>query len=163
MNIFAFDEDPWVSALWLDDVRKNKMILEAAQMLSTAVRFNDPFTTLPVYKSSYVNHPCTKWVRQSKDNFGWCLEWMKSLGKQKGSPHKSMSLVPLFEHYYDEGKFKAVEQTPFANCARNLSRGVDFSGEPDTCLAYRKYICERWKENNIKLTWTNGEKPTWLT
>lgn len=26
MNLFAFDTDPWTSALWLDDVRKNKMI-----------------------------------------------------------------------------------------------------------------------------------------
>lgn len=38
MNIFAFDKCPMQSALWLDDIRKNKMILESAQMLSTAVR-----------------------------------------------------------------------------------------------------------------------------
>ena len=38
MNIFALDQCPMQSALWLDDIRKNKMILESAQMLSTAVR-----------------------------------------------------------------------------------------------------------------------------
>ena len=34
MNIFALDKCPMQSAQWLDDIRKNKMILESAQMLS---------------------------------------------------------------------------------------------------------------------------------
>ena len=38
MNIFALSRCPMQSAWWLDDIRKNKMILESAQMLSTAVR-----------------------------------------------------------------------------------------------------------------------------
>ena len=66
MNIFAFDKCPMRSALWLDDIRKNKMILESAQMLSTAVRALCPDTTLEVYKTAYLNHPCSKWARQSK-------------------------------------------------------------------------------------------------
>jgi hypothetical protein len=63
MNIFALSECPEQSALWLDDIRKNKMILESAQMLSTAIRWLDPDTTLPVYKLAYMNHPCSKWAR----------------------------------------------------------------------------------------------------
>ena len=54
MNIFAFDKCPMRSALWLDDIRKNKMILESAQMLSTAVRALCPDTTLEVYKTAYL-------------------------------------------------------------------------------------------------------------
>lgn len=50
MNIFAFDPDPWACALWLDDVRKNKMILETAQLLSSAVAINDPSWASKVYK-----------------------------------------------------------------------------------------------------------------
>ena len=73
MNIFALDKCPMQSALWLDDIRKNKMILESAQMLSTAVRWLDPDTTLPVYKLAYMNHPCTKWARKSRANFSWLL------------------------------------------------------------------------------------------
>lgn len=161
MNLFAFDDSPWQSALWLDDVRKNKMILEAAQMLSTAVRFNDPFTKLPVYKAAYVSHPCTKWVRASRENFGWCLKWMDALGKQKGGGHKSLGLLESFLSYYDHGSFRQEDRTPFANCARNMERGVDFSKVEDTCLAYRLYMVERWKENNIRLTWKWGEEPAW--
>ena len=40
MNIFATSPSPDTSALWLDDVRKNKMILETAQLLSASVRIN---------------------------------------------------------------------------------------------------------------------------
>ena len=161
MNIIIFDEDPWQSALWLDDVRKSKFILEAAQMLSTAVRFNDPFTTLPVYKAAYISHPCTKWVRASRENFQWCLDWMEALGKQKGGNHKSLSLLPHFRTYLEGGAFRQDKRTPFANCARNLERGVDFSKVEDTCLAYRLYMVERWKETNITLSWRWGEKPEW--
>lgn len=161
MNIIVFDNDPWQSALWLDDVRKNKFILEAAQMMSTAIRYNDPFTTMSVYKASYVNHPCSIWVRQSRENFGWCLSWMKALGEQKGGNHKSLNLVPLFEEYYASGAFNKTELTPFANCARNKERGVDFSSVHDVPYAYKLYMRKRWEENNIRLTWHNGEEPTW--
>ena len=161
MNLFAFDDDPWQSALWLDDVRKNKMILEAAQMLSTAIRFNDPFTELPVYKSAYVSHPCTKWVRASRENFAWCLSWMDALGKQKGGAHKSLSLLDHFYYYHQNGSFRQEDRTSFTNCARNLERGVDFSHVEDVPKAYRLYMNERWKETNITLSGRWGEKPEW--
>jgi hypothetical protein len=163
MNLFVFDDSPWQSALWLDDIRKNKMILEAAQMLSTAIRFNDPFTGLPVYKSAYVSHPCTKWVRASRANFGWCLRWMDALGKQKGGSHKSLGLLESFRSFYDNGAFRMEDMTPFANCARNLERGVDFSHVEDVPKAYRLYMNERWKETNIPLSWRWGEKPVWYS
>ena len=161
MKIIIFETCPCQSALWLDDIRKSKFILEAAQMLSTAVRFNDPFTTLSVYKSAYVSHPCTKWVRASRGNFKWALEWMSSLGAQKGGRHKSLSLLPHFYSFLEDGSFRGEELTPFANCARNVERGVNFSMVKDTPLAYRLYMVERWKETNITLSWRWGEEPEW--
>ncbi len=78
MNIFALSECPEQSALWLDDIRKNKMILESAQMLSTAIRRLDPDTTLPVYKLAYINHPCSKWARATRGNFMWLIKHMSA-------------------------------------------------------------------------------------
>jgi len=161
MNLFVLSESPWESALWLDDVRKNKMILESAQMLSTAIRYNNPFSDLPVYKMTHVSHPCSKWVRASRSNFGWCLRWMDALGKQKGGRHKSLQLLESFNSYYDNGYFRQEDQTPFVNCARNLERGVDFSHLEDVPKAYRLYMVERWKETNISLSWRWGEEPLW--
>ena len=161
MNIFAFDKCPMRSALWLDDIRKNKMILESAQMLSTAVRALCPDTTLEVYKTAYLNHPCSKWARQSRANFQWLLHHMSWLYNQKSGEHKSARLIPEFQKYVDDGDFPDEYLTPFANCARNLERGVDYSDIDDVHQAYRMYMNDRWKERNITLTWCWGEEPDW--
>ena len=161
MNIFALDKCPMQSALWLDDIRKNKMILESAQRLSTAVRWLDPDTTLPVYKLAYMNHPCTKWARKSRANFSWLLSNMSHMFLQKVGAHKSANLIPSLQKYADDGYFPNEELTPFANCARNLERGVDYSEHTDTHEAYRLYMNDRWKERNIALTWRWGKEPEW--
>ena len=161
MNIFAFDKCPMRSALWLDDIRKNKMILESAQMLSTAVRALCPDTTLEVYKTAYLNHPCSKWARQSRANFQWLLHHMSWLYNQKSGDHKSARLIPEFQKYADDGDFPDEYLTPFANCARNLERGVDYSDIDDVHQAYRMYMNDRWKERNITLAWRWGEEPDW--
>lgn len=161
MNIFAFDSDPWLSALWLDDVRKNKMVVETAQLLSTAIRFNDPFTELAVYKPAYIGHPCTVWARTSRDNFKWLTEYFRCLVVQRGGAHKSAALISSFEHYALHGRFSSTNRTPFANCARNLDRGVDYSHVSDVHSAYRQYINDRWSRDTITLSWKHGKQPDW--
>ena len=161
MNIFALSRCPMQSAWWLDDIRKNKMILESAQMLSTAVRVLSPDTDLQVYKVAYLNHPCTIWARQSRDNFKWLLSHMSHLWLQKGGEHVSARLIPQLDEYSSTGYFPNEELTPFANCARNLERGVDYSEHTDTHEAYRLYMNDRWKETNITLTWRWGREPEW--
>tara|TARA_R110002050_G_scaffold67139_1_gene145463 strand:- start:4240 stop:4731 length:492 start_codon:yes stop_codon:yes gene_type:complete len=161
MNIFAFDRCPMQSASWLDDIRKNKMILESAQMLSTAVRMLDPDTNLSVYKLAYINHPCSKWARASRDNFKWLLSHMSWLYNQKSGSHASARLIPELQQYAENGYFSRDELTPFANCARNLERGVDYSNVDDVHQAYRLYMNDRWRERNITLTWRWGKEPEW--
>ena len=161
MNIFALSECPEQSALWLDDVRKNKMILESAQMLSTAVRWLDPDTTLPVYKLAHINHPCSKWARASRSNFRWLIDHMTHMFTQKGGLHKSARLLDYFHQFADSGDFPNEDLQPFANCARNLERGVDYSDVDDVHQAYRMYMNDRWKEHTIKLSWRWGEEPEW--
>ncbi len=160
MNIFAFSPDPWECALWLDDVRKNKMILETAQLLSSAVAINDPSWAKHVYKPTHLGHPCAKWVMTSKTNFSWLLTYMKDLVEQQGK-HKSSELIPVFSEYYKEGWFLQSERTPFPNCAANAGLGISFRHIPDVHEAYRLYITERWKRDTISLSWLKGEEPSW--
>lgn len=160
MNIFAFSPDPWECALWLDDVRKNKMILETAQLLSSAVAINDPSWAKYVYKPTHLGHPCCKWVMASKTNFSWLLTYMKNLVEQQGK-HKSSELIPVFSEYYKEGWFLQSERTPFPNCAANSDLGISFKHIPDVHEAYRLYINERWKRDTINLSWVKGEEPSW--
>lgn len=161
MNIFAFDPDPWTSALWLDDIRKNKMILETAQLLSSAMSILYPEHGMPVYRITHLGHPCTRWSYASRGNFNWLVWYLEALGKQRGKPHKSLTLLPYFQSYAKDGYFTTNSGTPFVNCARNNSRGLDFTSVSDTHLAYRLYINGRWKETSIPLSWNYGLKPEW--
>lgn len=159
MNIFAFDPCPVQSALWLDDKRKNKMILESCQLMSSAIRQLDPFTSLPVYKLTHQGHPCTKWTRVSRANFKWVLSYTKALYDQKTGGHKSSELFPFFEEYVAKGSFPVEHWTPFVNCARNVSVGLDFTGVSCVHTAYKQYIMQRWLRDSLSPTWKWGVNP----
>jgi len=80
MNIFAVNDDPRLAALQLPDKLIPKMIVESAQMLSTAHRVLDGDTGADakgLYKKAYENHPSTIWVRQDAMNYWWL--WMHAL------------------------------------------------------------------------------------
>ena len=80
MNIFAVNEDPRLAALELPDKLVPKMIVESAQMLSTAHRVLDGderADMLQLYKKAYENHPSCVWVREDAMNYWWL--WMHAL------------------------------------------------------------------------------------
>lgn len=165
VNIFAFDPCARMSALWLDDVRKNKMILESCQLLSTAMNVLAPDHKLDTYKTSYLNHPCAVWARESELNFTWLVGYTKHLLSMRGAPHKSSRIVVLADKFLWDRQYRlsfpSFEQTPFVNCAANQSVGVSFKHIHNTCAAYRMYIRARWSLDTIKLTWRHGEQPWW--
>lgn len=90
MNIFYLDESPVLSAQAQTDKHVVKMIVESAQMLSTAHRVLDgkefiqlsksgarlkkwdhPEWHETLYKTTHVNHPSNIWLRQSVKNYEW--------------------------------------------------------------------------------------------
>ena len=80
MNIFAVNEDPRLAALELPDKLVPKMIVESAQMLSTAHRVLDGDAKADakgLYKKAYENHPSCIWVREDAMNYWWL--WMHVL------------------------------------------------------------------------------------
>ena len=78
MNIFHLDKDPKICAEYHCDKHVVKMILETAQMLSTAYRkkFGD---NDDLYKTAYPKHPMTIWVGDSGDNFFWSIQLLDQL------------------------------------------------------------------------------------
>ena len=77
MNIFAVHEDPRMAALELPDKLVPKMIVESAQMLSTAHRVLDgdeKADMLHLYKKAYENHPSTIWVRQDNNHTSYTVD-----------------------------------------------------------------------------------------
>ena len=60
MNIFFLDKDPIIAAQYHCDKHCVKMILESAQLLSTAHRVLDEDDAHPdLYKVAHKNHPST--------------------------------------------------------------------------------------------------------
>jgi hypothetical protein len=115
MNIFFIDQDPVIAAQAMTDKHVIKMILESAQLLSTAHRvldgYEDTFITKAghnkktyllhnsfyenlLYRCTHINHPSAIWVRESTANYMWLYKHMMSLGyeytKRYGKQHKTI-------------------------------------------------------------------------
>jgi hypothetical protein len=112
MNIFYLHENPVISARAMTNKHIVKMVVESAQLLSTAHRVldgvpekNGRWTTYRLtdtlredvlYKSTYFNHPCAVWARESQDNYYWlyqhflalCQEYRNRYGKIHEIEHK---------------------------------------------------------------------------
>lgn len=136
MNIFASFACPVLSARYLDDKRVVKMVLESAQLLSTAITTRGGKGP---YRSTHVNHPCSIWARSSVANYKWLLEHFVALTVEYhcryGKVHKCVHLYPeLLDgiRYIPDGL-----PTPLPNCTtlKHLS---------DTHYAYRKYLQHKW-------------------
>lgn len=72
MNIFYLHSDPQIAAKAMTNKHIVKMILESAQMLSTAHHVLDgDQAPSGLYKVTHINHPSTVWVRQSVQHYNW--------------------------------------------------------------------------------------------
>lgn len=84
MNIFVLDKDPVKAARFHNDRHVIKMILESAQLLSTAhvvldgekvAAYDVPFLLRP----THVNHPCAIWARATGANYDWLYRLLVGL------------------------------------------------------------------------------------
>jgi hypothetical protein len=155
VNIFATSNCPIESAQFLDDKRVRKMVLESGQLLSTAMRVHG-YSGDEVYKIAYKNHPSNIWTRATQGNYKWLLEHFRALCdeyvRRFGKTHASSALLPAFERgisLIPEG-----EQRPFSNNARNLTKGVDFTHETNTIIAYQLYLSVRWESDKREPKWS---------
>lgn len=83
MNVFYLDESPFVSASAMTNKHVVKMILESAQLLSTAHHELDKDNAPPnIYKATHKNHPSAVWARSSLDNYMWLYMHFIALSKE---------------------------------------------------------------------------------
>ena len=156
MNIFATSVSPAKSARYLDDQRVVKMILESCQMLSTAaarVKYSGNLL-LPTHD----NHPCNIWVRSTSNNFLWLWEHALELDAERQRRFKHSITHKSIEQLNKAKIWKAVkllqtgELEEFANCARNVGLGIDFTHVTPVTKAYRLYLKARWAVSNPRFT-----------
>lgn len=79
MNIFVLSNDAIEAAQAHNDKHVVKMILETAQLLSTAHHMSSSFPPATIYKATHRNHPCAIWVRESVENYEWAHSLLKAL------------------------------------------------------------------------------------
>jgi hypothetical protein len=114
MNIFVLDTDPNIAAKYHTDKHVRKMIVESAQMLSTAHQIIDG-PNPNVYKTAYKNHPCTKWARESQLNYMWLLGLFVALLKEYETRFKKHhKCETLIKHLTIMPNILKTEFTPFA-------------------------------------------------
>lgn len=176
MNIFYLNKDPIVCASQHCDKHIVKMIIEYAQLLSTAHRVLDgeEYIELTVnnrkikrwkigdtrdeklYKAAYVNHPDTVWTRKSCGNYNYlyklfiatCDEYTKRYGKKHKTDKKLRNILALEPENIDCGKFVEPPQCMPDDCK-----------DDNTVKAYRNYYIN---EKKSFAKWNYTEMPEWF-
>lgn len=145
MNIFVTDKCPIQSAKFLDDRRVIKMILESAQLLSTAMNF---YGAKGPYKTTHLNHPCSIWVRSSRANYNWLYEHFMALISEYYQRYNKIHKCYDFHLDFYRNRFKIPdnELTPFINC-------TTYKNEKNTIKAYQLYLMDKWNKDKIEPTW----------
>jgi hypothetical protein len=157
MNIFVLDNNPTIAAEYHTDKHVVKMILESAQMLSTAHHISGTNETLKemIYKPAYANHPCTVWARQSSSNYFWLFELFKSLlleyNRRYGKEHSSNIMTWLLRD--KPSNIPDGPLTPFAQAMPDQYK------DSNAVIAYHKYY------NNEKkhlFKWSTRPTPSFI-
>lgn len=156
MNIFALDNDPNLAAQCHHDKHVLKMILESAQLLSTAWHQSQKLIPEGIYKSTHANHPCALWVRESYSNYLWlwnlgmalCKEYTYRFAKKHRTEYilsHKLFIVP---------DLPRLGRTPFVQVMP-----PEFKHD-DAIRAYQSYY-QYVKAHGQK--WTRRKEPSFLT
>ena len=138
MNIFVLDEDPRIAAQYHADQHLHKMILESAQMLSTAARFRG-FKSIEswLYREAHPNHPCTLWVKSSNHNMHWLCDLAISLNSMRVGDHGSMDVIYAVKDYLED---------EFPYCHYRHVESFVFAGPPTIAISQKLTIPEKYQK-----------------
>jgi len=177
MNIFYLDNDPRKCAEMHVDKHCVKMILEYAQLLSTAHRVLDGNVVIGLsnsgrkqtryilsdsrdsilYTATHINHPSAIWVRQSEQNYRWLFTLFCEL---------------LKEYTYRYGRLHACERlvTFLGRPPKNIDMDKPFT-EPTPAMpddykvagnsvqSYKNYYLG---DKTRMFSWKNRQTPSWI-
>jgi len=182
MNIFILHEHPKTAAEMQCDKHVVKMILESAQMLSTAHRMLDgekikvpsksgkrmvskyvhpkPSFDSVLYGAVHHNHPCTVWTRETSANYYWHYDHFRALSYE-------------YEYRYNK-KHKSWEKLRdiLSECPKNIPTGsltqfaLAMNHQPqciiedDPVESYRRYY--HTKIEYMPMVWTRRDPPDWF-
>lgn len=156
MNIFYLDSNPAICAAMHNDKHCVKMILETAQILSTAHHaYNSDVENL--YKPTHKNHPSTVWATASAMNYQWLWQLLNELCKEYTHRYQKTHKVQW------SGLLTKLYSPPVSMPVLAFTQPPQ--AMPDDCKAqnsiqaYRDYYIKH-KAHIAK--WTNRQIPSWF-
>jgi len=185
MNIFYLDENPVIAAEWMVDRHVVKMILESAQLLSTAHRFLDGME-IPLevkieqedgsiktrkkkwwllndsreevlYSATHINHPSAIWCRSSIENYDWLVDHFFALMREYTYRYEKTHKCFGELSYMLQSPPKNLTQFDMTIMPSAMDDKYKVSDNP--IQNYRNY----YKNGKTHLhKWTNREPPEWL-
>ena len=156
MNIFMLDQSPYYAASYHCDKHVVKMILEYAQLLSTAHRVLDDIDDDPVlYRKTHVNHPSGVWVRESLANYNWLYDLFAECCKEYTRRYNKTHLTET--KLLDRLSFAPKNIPDIGMTPLRLAMPDEFKRE-DPVQAYRDYY--RSAKADIAV-WAHSKEPKW--
>jgi hypothetical protein len=161
MNIFVLDYDKKLAAKYHCDKHIVKMTTETAQMVSFTHRIiNDnhlPEFIMNISKSQ-VSHPCTKWARESYENFIWLCEFGMELYNEYqnryNKPDKHQRSKNIFQW-----SLKNPPNLPKKGLTKFPLAMPDDVKTNDVVESYRNFYI-KYKKDFAE--WKHSEKPKWF-
>ena len=177
MNIFYIDKDPAQAAQWMVDKHVVKMILESAQLLSTAHRLLDgrevegksktgrkarrwvldDARENVLYAATHINHPSAVWCRASVENYNWLVDHMFALMQEYtyryGKEHKCYGELS----YMLQSPPKNLKEWEWTEPPSAMAEEYIIS--EDSLTNYRQY----YKIGKAGMhNWKNRQPPEWI-
>lgn len=176
MNIFYLDNDTKTCAQMHVDKHCVKMILEYAQLLSTAHRVLDGTINVGtsgsgrrkttytlsdsrdsvLYSATHINHPSAVWVRQSRENYIWLWQLFRDLCAEYtyryGRTHATERLVEVLSVVPSNiGDSNFTEPTP--------AMPDDYKVAGNSIQSYKNYYLG---DKQRMFSWKKRETPNWI-
>lgn len=178
MNIFYTDYDPEVAARNMVDRHVVKMILETAQLLSTAHRVIDGEEYVGqsqsgrkakrwrlsgnadaiMYAATHINHPSAVWVRENSANYDWLYGHLLALGREYtyryGRTHLTIDKLKDILKDAPANIEQSKVMTKMPSC---MDKQYIVSLDP--IINYRNYY--NYGKTDL-LRWSNRPPPKWI-
>ena len=168
MNIFVLGPTPESSARAHCDQHLHKMILESAQIVSTALRLRG-WNREWLYKSTHISHPCVRWAASSNHNILYVIELADELRRIREEldcpPHASSEVIKYAQDYLaGEVPFaSSYLATDFALAMPLHIRARSDIGPVEKYQAYYREKNKNWTAlDNKPMTWKNRPVPEFM-
>lgn len=171
LNLFHVHKDPAECARSYFDIHVGKILIEACQMMSTAVRYwheRNPEIARPDYVNSlylktHPNHPMNVWVRASYENWFWTLEHAIALHEEHQSrfstTHGSYGNCLAYLMHESINKLM-VDSLPYYKTEIPRCVPARYRVSSEVILCYRYYY--RYGKDPRFHKWTFRPEPEWF-